>query len=73
MNGLQFIEKYFSVHQDIEFNEQFRDGAGFFSSTNHTYKYEKLEGNKVRVYFKDRTQFRDQGIFENGKKVGLPF
>ena len=64
-------KKYFSIHQDSEFNDRFRDGAGFFSSTNCTYKYEKLEGNKVRVYFKDKTQFRDQEIFENGKKVGI--
>ena len=71
MNGFQFIEKYFSVHQDSDFNEKFRDGAGFFSGTNCTYKYEKIEGNKVRVYFKDRIELRDQSIFENGKRVGI--
>ena len=59
MNGFQFIEKYFSVHQDSELNERFRDGAGFFSRTNCTYKYEKLEENKLRVYFKERMEYRD--------------
>lgn len=35
------------------------------------YKYEKLEGNKVRVYFKDKVELRNQAIFENGKRVGI--
>ena len=65
------IEKYFRIHADIEFNERFRDGAGFFSCTNCTYRYEKLEGNKVRVYFKDRREYRNQFIFENEKRVGV--
>ena len=71
MNGFQFIEKYFSVHPDNDFNEKFRDGAGFFGTTNCTYKYEKLEGNKVRIYFRDRIELRDQSLFENGKRVGI--
>ena len=69
MAGL--IQKYFTVHPDNDFDEKFREGAGFFSTTNCTYRYEKLEGHRVRVYFKDRIEFRDQSIFENGKRVGI--
>lgn len=71
MNGFQFIEKYFSVHPDSEFSERFNAGAGFFSRANCTYKYEKMQGNQVRVYFKERIEYRDQPIFENGKRVGI--
>lgn len=71
MQRFKLIEKYFRVHSDVEFNERFRDGAGFFTSNNCTYKYEKLLGNKVRLSFKDRMEYRDQSIFENGKRVGI--
>lgn len=67
----RLIQKYFTAHPDNDFDEKFREGAGFFSSINCTYKYEKLEGNGVRVYFKYKRELRDQAIFENGKKVGI--
>lgn len=71
MNGFQLIKKYFAVHHDSNLNEQFTEGAGFFCSANCTYKYEKLLGNKVRLFFKNRMEYRDQSIFENEKRVGV--
>lgn len=70
MNGSDLIQKYFTVHPDRVLDKEFRDSAGFFDVRNFTYKYERIPGNKVRVYFKDRMEHRDQPIIENGKNVG---
>ncbi len=71
MYGSELIQKYFMAHPDRTFDKGFRDSAGFFNIKNYTYKCERIQGDKIKVYFKERTELRDQPIVENGKRVGV--
>ena len=71
MYGSELIQKYFMAHPDKTFDKEFGDSAGFFNVENYTYKYERIQGNKIRVYFKNKKEYRDQAIIENGKRVGV--
>lgn len=52
MSGIEIIKKYFSVHPDFDFNNEFRNRGGIFSDyINSIFKIESLSKNEIKVFF----------------------
>lgn len=66
-----FIQKYFKSCPDKSLDDSFRQGAGFFNSRNCIHAYERIDKDQIRIYFKDRKEYRDQVIMEDGVRAGI--
>lgn len=71
MYGSELIKKYFKSNLDRDLDEKFRQGAGFFTNRNCIQAYQKIDTDKIKVYFKDKMKYSDQAIIEDGKRVGI--
>lgn len=71
MYGSDIIKRYFSANPDNLLDDDFRENAGFFNTRNCVYAFERIDSSNLKFYFKDRIEYRDQPIIENGVKVGM--
>lgn len=65
------IKKYLKHCFDRHIDDKFRQCVGFFDNGNCIHAYERIDKDKIKFYFKDRMEYRDQAIIEDGKRVGI--
>ncbi|MCA6378127.1 MAG: hypothetical protein IM606_14895 [Cytophagales bacterium] len=67
--GTELIDKYFSANPDKNDGEDLSDGI--FCIENSTHSFERFDKDKIRIFFKNITKYRDYHMYENGVKVGI--